>query len=323
MLDQNFEPLHTRIFLYILLTLFLTHTQWTPLQAQGKAGSQSLLQPDDISGLLCFWDFQEHSGADRMSWGKYRYALKEMNGPIRRVEDGIFGKYCVDIEWGQWFRIERKDAPGMDIHGTKQQLTMVAWVKRESDRVWQYIAGMWDEGLEKYRGKASGEGPDAPDRQYAMFINGYWQTHQTDYTRTRAENQVHGYVSPYGGATPDHPFAFDYATGGTKLEKGRWYMIAYTFDGSIIKVFVNGELDSNENCNPFPYDGPIHDGGEDGADFTVALRRVPTFPSYPEGKPDNEAGFDGHLGGLAIYDRALREEEINKLYQVSMSGKTP
>lgn len=280
------------------------------------------LMPTDISNLLAFWDFQEESGKDRISQGKFNYALKEMNGPISRVEDGVFGPYSTDFEWGQWFRILHKDAPGLDLHGANQEVTMVAWIKRESDRVWQYIAGMWDEGSEKFKGKATGTGEGRPARQYAIFINGYWQNNSATYERTRAVNQVHGYVSSTGGASPGYPFAFDYATGGTQLDEDEWYCIAYTYDGEYLKVYVNGELDSNDAYNPFPYDGSIFDGGEEGADFTVALRRVPGFPSYPNGYPENEAGFDGKIGGLAIYDRALTSEELMKVYQATLGNNS-
>lgn len=59
-----------------------------------------------------------------------------------------------------------------------------------------------------------------------------------------------GYVSLYGGATPEHPCAFDYATRDAKLEKNRWYILTFTYDGEQIKVYVNDKLDANGNNNP-------------------------------------------------------------------------
>ena len=286
--------------------------------SDNQTETEKILLPDDIPNCLTFWDFQEKAGKRRISKGKYNYALEEMNGPVKRVKDGVFGPYSADIVWGQWFRIKREIAPGLDLHGD-QQVTMVAWVKRESDRVWQYIAGMWNEGTADYRGKTHGDGEGAPARQYAIFINGAWQTDYTTYERIKAENQTHGYISSTGGATPGSPFAFDYATGGTHLEKNRWYMIAYTYDGESIRVYVDGKLDRNGNYNPFIFDGRIYDGGKNGSDFTVALRHVPGWPSYPDGVPENDAGFDGRLGGLAVYDRALNAEEISKLYNSTMN----
>lgn len=274
--------------------------------------------PLEIPGLISFWDFQEPAGQSRVARGPNSYALEEMNGPIARVEDGVFGPYSADLEWGQWFRARREAVPALDLHGN-DHLTMVAWIKRESDRVWQYIAGMWNEGDERFRGRPGGTGPGAPARQYAIFVNGAWQTDYTTYDRIRAQNQVHGYVSPFGGATPDRPFAFDYATGATPLQEDRWYMIAYTFDGEALRVYVDGRLDENGNYNPFLYDGEIFDPGENGTDFTVALRDHPRWPTYPEGVPEHEEGFDGRIGGLAVYDRALTDQEIAALYAGTMT----
>ena len=149
--------------------------------------------PAQVPGLLAFWDFQEPAGADRVSVGRYQYPLAERNGPIARVEDGVFGPYAVDFALGQWMILPHAEAPGLDLHGEDQQVSMVAWVKRQSDRHWQYIGGMWNE-----RDHA---------RQYALFMSGAWQTDWTTYERVRADNPAMGYVSPLGGATPGHPFA--------------------------------------------------------------------------------------------------------------------
>ena len=97
-------------------------------------------------------------------------------------------------------------------------------------------------------------------------------------------------------------------------------MIAYSYDQQALRVYVNGELARNGNYNPFYWDKPIHDGGKDGADFTVAQRSVPSWPNYPEReKPSNKVGFGGVLGGLAVYRRALQENEIRALYRSTMN----
>ncbi len=262
--------------------------------------------PGAVPGLLAFWEFQEPSGANKISAGRFQYALQERNGPIARAEDGVFGPSSADFEPGQWMILPHADAPGLDLHGDDQQVSMVAWIKRESNRPWQFIGGMWNE-----RDHA---------RQYGMFISGSWQTDWATYTRTRAVNQAMGYVSPFGGATPGHPFAFDYATGGTRLPKEEWTMIGYTFDGKSIRVYVNGELDRNGNANPFRYDGGMHDGG---SAFTVAQRAVKKWPDYPIGMPDVTTGFDGRLGGLAVWDRALTPAEMRTLHARTELPPTP
>lgn len=256
----------------------------------------------DIPNLICFWDFQKNGsgGTDLTSQGAYRYTLQEMNGPINRAEEGIFGASSLDIVRGQWLRIKRQDCPALNIHG-KREISVVAWVKRRADVNWQYIAGVWDERHER--------------RQYALFTSGHKQTDYTTLTRTDAKHQPHGYVSDVGGPTKDRPWAFSYATGKTKLEKDVWCMIAFTYDHEEIKVYYDGEVDTNGNCNPFLWDKPIFDGGEAGADFTVAQRDVHSWPNYPEDIPGNKVGFGGLLGGLGVFDRALRAEEVRDIYK--------
>ena len=295
--------------LLLLMLVALLH------DGRSQARDDQSTSPLDIPDLIAFWDFQPSGeGSDLTSRGPNRYTLQAMNGPVRRENDGVFGPASLEIERGQWLRIKREDCPALDIHG-KEEVSVVAWIKRRADNHWQYIAGMWDEGDKRFKGKVSGEGEGAPARQYALFLNGHKQADYKSLTRADADKQVHGYVSDSGGATPGKPFCFSYATGETYIEKDTWYMIAYTYDHQALRVYVNGKLDRNDNYNPFYWDQPIHDGGKDGADFTVAQRSVPSWPDYPEGKPGNEVGFGGVLGGLAVYKRALAPEELEKLYE--------
>ena len=301
-----------------ILSVLLCNT-WGLLGAQ-NAKEAALSTPLSIPNLIVFWNFQPSSeGSDLTSQGAYHYTLEEMNGPIDREENGVFGSSALAIERGQWLRIKRQDCPALNIHG-KQEVTIVAWIKRRADNHWQYIAGMWDEGDKRFKGKERGEGQGAPARQYALFLNGHKQADYQSLTRTDADNQVHGYVSEQGGATPGKPFSFSYATGKTFIKKETWYMIAYTYDQQALRVYVNGELDRNGNGNPFPWNKPIHNGGKDGADFTVAQRSVPSWPEYPKGEPGNKVGFGGVLGGLAVYQRALTAKELKLLYSSTLQN---
>lgn len=289
---------------YIHIHLFLTLCCVSFCARSQNSDDKATITPLDIPNLITFWDFQDTGDTgDLKSSGANTYTLEEMNGPIKRTEKGIFGPSALKIKRGQWLRIERKDCPELNIHG-KQEVTVVAWIKRQAYNHWQYIAGVWNEH-------------DAA-RQYALFTSGHKQSDHTTLDRTDADHQAHGYVSDAGGATNDRPFAFSYATGKTKLEYDEWYMIAFTYDQNAIKVYVNGKLDSNSNYNPFYWDKPIYEGVKNGADFTIAQRNVPSWSNYPEGMPKNKVGFGGVLGGLAVYDRAIRDNEISALYTSTM-----
>lgn len=263
-----------------------------------------MVLPENIPNLLCFWDFQESTNDYLVSKGKYAYRLNEMNGNIAHVKEGIFGPSSLEIKKGQWLMIKRDDCPGLNIHGN-QAVTVVAWINRKVDGNWQYIAGMWNERDAK--------------RQYALFTCGHKQTDYTTLERIDAQFQTHGYVSDVGGATPNRPYCFSYATGRAKINLNQWYMIAFTYDHKSLKVFFNGELDENGNYNPFFWEKPIFDGGKDGADFTIAQRALPAWPGYPiEVVPTHNEGFGGLLAGVAIYDRALNVDEVMGLYKSTM-----
>jgi len=257
----------------------------------------------DLPGLICFWDFQEIGGEPRRSMGPHDYPLREHHGKIVRVQDGVWGPYSSKIEQMQWLSIDRGDCPALMIHGKDAQFTVLAWIKRDSERRWQYIAGVWNE--------------TEAERQYALFVNGHRKTDYRTFTRTKADCQAHAYMSIEGGNTPGNFACFSYATGATRLEKNTWYFLAATYDQQSLKAYVNGKLDALEYCNPFVYSGkPIFDGGDHGADFTVAQRAIPDWKGYP-GTPYEKQGFSGQIGGLAVYDRALSAEQVAKVHAAS------
>lgn len=235
-------------------------------------------------GLVCLWDFQEEGGCTRISQGRYAYALREMAGPVSRVEDGVLGPYAAKVDFGQWFSLPRGECPGLNFHGERSGLTIAAWVKREARETpeCQTVAGMWNESRRK--------------RQYCLFL---------DLKIWDSQDQVCGHVSSVGGPTPGYEYCMTASIGGTPVTKGDWHFAAFTYDGKYARCYLDGRLDERESYNPYLYGDPLFDGGEDGADFTVcSVDR--------SGEPGNF--FSGLLGGLAVFDRALTEDEIRRLY---------
>ncbi|RKN84973.1 LamG domain-containing protein [Paenibacillus ginsengarvi] len=235
------------------------------------------------SGLICFWSFQEPSGEDRLSAGAHAYPLREMNGPIARVDGGVFGPYAARLDFGQWLRIPRDECSGLNMHGPQSQVSVAAWLRwgRSAYNGCEAVAGMWDESRLK--------------RQYCLFLNlRIWDSAE----------QVCGHVSSVGGPTPGYKYCMDSAIGSTPVTRDEWHFVAFTYDGAYAKAYLDGRLDERETYNPYRYEGCLFDGGSDGADFTVgAVDR--------SGEPGNF--FTGTLGGLAVFDRALGAEEIAAL----------
>lgn len=236
-----------------------------------------------LPGLISFWDFQESAGMQRKAKGPYCYDLTEMGGTIKRVADGFFGPFSAHMEQGKWFNIFRKDCPALNLRGKNAQVSVVAWVKREvkDNNECEAIAGMWNETQKQ--------------RQYCLFLNlGIWDSAQ----------QVCGHISSMGGPTSGFQYCMDASIGNTPVPFGSWQCIAFTYDGYLAKSYLNGELDTRETYNPYAYDSGLFDGGEDGSDFTVgAVHRNGEFGNW----------YTGLLGGLAVFNRALTEEEMREI----------
>lgn len=267
------------------------------------AGSALIPRP------IAFWDFQEPSGSPRRSTGRHKLVLEEQCGPLERVSGGPCERpFSLRLRHGQWLRLPREDCPGLNLHG-KQPLTLVAWVRLLGERPWQFIAGMWDERAR---------------RQYGLFVNGTKQYDSATDDRRRARMQVHGYLSDTGGKSPGKEACFSYATGATALKTKRWYCLASVWDGSRLAVYLDGRLDANATANPIPFNAPIFNGipsdatdGHSrwadlpGADFTVGQHGHVQWLNYPKGSGPQDEGFDGCLGGLAVFDQALPADALD------------
>ncbi len=248
----------------------------------------------DLPGLISFWDFSRREGKRWLpAAGIADYALVEVEQPLEQVSEGIFGDYSARFARQHWCYIRRQDCPLLNIHGADAQLTVVAWLKREQGPTTgcQAVAGMWNE---------------YDRRQYAMFLN-----LQFDGQR----DQVGAHVSATGGPTPPHPYCYEAALGETRVAFGEWVCATMTYDGREARVYLNGKLDASPGRNPFVHPHGIFDGGPSGAHFTVgAVSRPNRVDIITPGTEDVGNSFEGLLGGLAIYNRALTENEIKSHY---------
>ncbi|OMF21957.1 hypothetical protein BK133_27425 [Paenibacillus sp. FSL H8-0548] len=238
-----------------------------------------------VDGLVSFWDFQEACGDEYVAKGPYPYRLKKMNETVEQAEKGVFGANSVNLTNGSWLSIPRNDCPELNIHGPQATLTVAAWINRAeiTSSGCEFIAGIWNETAKK--------------RQYGMFINlEIWDSSE----------QVCGHVSAVGGPTPGYKYCMTSAIGATPVSKGDWHFIAFTYDGMEARAYLDGRLDRRDRYNPYAYPDGLFNGGEGGADFTVgAVNRSGEIGNF----------YNGLLGGLAVFNRALSEKEILMIHQ--------
>lgn len=254
-------------------------------ELQANAAAQAVHITEN---LLCFWDFQEPTGEKRAAKGAYSYSLREGGEPVPRKNEGVFGQYSADLQGKHWFEMSPGECPGLNFFGTAE-LTVMAWIKWRNNEAkgCQAVAGIWNETAKK--------------RQYCLFL---------DLRIWDSKHQVCGHVSAEGGPTPGYPYCMTSAIGSTPVDH-EWHLATFTYDGSYAKVYLDDHLDVREQYNPFYYPNGLYDGGEERADFTVgAVDRSEEIGNF----------YNGLLGGLAIFDRALTAEEVALLYKQTLAS---
>ncbi|MDB6015981.1 MAG: Peptidase BlaR1 [Pedosphaera sp.] len=90
--------------------------------------------------------------------------------------------------------------------------------------------------------------------------------------------------------------------GATPVEVNTWYHVAMTYDGKIMKLYVNGNVDGS-----MPASGPI---------------TVTANPLLIGGDGFGGWDFAGLVDELSLYNRALSAEEIQSIYEAGSAGKS-
>jgi len=120
-------------------------------------------------------------------------------------------------------------------------------------------------------------------------------------------NTIYELILDNGGyhAFGKYVFYFDGGTGRvistTNWNTGQWAHIAVTYDGSYVKMYVNGVLESST-----PYTSPI---------------LTSTDPLLLGDSSGHANSYAGLIDEVAIYNRALTAEEIQQQYQNGLNGK--
>ena len=76
----------------------------------------------------------------------------------------------------------------------------------------------------------------------------------------------------------------------TAPERGQWYHLAGTYDGSILNVYVNGQLENSVS----------HSGTIVGSNKPLMIGN----------RPSGDRGFSGSIADVRIYDTALSDSDI-------------
>lgn len=300
------------------------------LSSVAFAGNPSVV--GSMPGLVAFWTFGEEAGQPRVSRGtKEKHELSEVNGPIARVDGGPYSGYSAKLNGTQYWQIKHADLGDLDISGPDARVSMFAVVFIEDLAHSKTIAGIWSEG--------KGANDDSGTRQYALLMN------MPTYGGTR---QLTPHVSSEGGVTrradgSAFPWCADYAASKSEVPEGRWCTLGFSYDSKYLRAYVNGVCESralepvkdkrtdpyftkegpngnDRGMNPyyhgrgiFHYDPALHATAKIApSDFTVGSRMA-------VGSMTKEA-TKGRFGGLAVFNRALTDEEMMKLHEAANVG---
>lgn len=282
--------------LYAILLLFvLMQSSGPPDFKTGNSEFISKIKQTD--GLVAFWDFKEKEGHARKAVGKGKFPLKEENGSLPRIKEGPLSGFSAKFGNKAFLKLENAKTGALNIYGKNQGVTVIAWVKWEGST--GFVGGMWNE----YQ--------DGGKRQYGLFVS---------LPHYNGADQVCGHISKTGKPTPPFPYSIDYSASKQVVVKNQWQCVSFTYDGEWIKSYLNGNFQSRE---PELID---HTKGFDGYPEGLIQSKNPYY--FPDGMGNNGSDFTvgavllksgmgnfyhGLIGGLAVFNRTLTENEIKEL----------
>ena len=270
-----------------------------PILAQQNDPDPGLISTlTSTEGLVALWRFDEAPGQARQAVGEGTFPLREGSGPVERVREGPVSGYAIRLDGNNYLRLNHEQTGALNLHGEGQGVTVVAWVRWTGGQT-GFVGGMWNEHT------------DGGRRQYGLFIS---------LPHYNGRDQVCGHISQTGKATPPFPYSIDYSASKQTVLADTWTCIAFTYDGAYIRSYVNGIFEPRkpelirhtkgfegypeglvQSKNPYYFPAGM---GDNGSDFTVGAVQL-------KGGMGNF--YKGLIGGLAVYDRALSEEELSRL----------
>lgn len=288
------------IILLFCLALFNANILAFQKQVDLSSPNVSLIEKiKSTNGFVALWKLDEKPGEERRAIGLGQFPLKESDGKVERINEGPISGYSILLDGTDYLSLSHSQTKQLNIFGDNAQVTVIAWIKWTGEQT-GFVAGMWNE----YQ--------DGGKRQYGLFISLPYYN---------GKDQVCGHISKTGKPTQPFPYSIDYSASKQKVLINEWCCVAFTYDGKHIRSYLNGIFESREpelinNTNGFegypngltqtknPYYYP--DGiGDNGSDFTIGAVLL---------RSGMGNFFKGLIGGVAVYNRSLTEQEIRHIY---------
>ena len=273
---KRLETIYICILSIVIVVLFVFLYFFVYFQKDEAILKTKYLIPQ---GTVALWDFCRDGDylTDIVSGHKFT--------PINITRDKNKGVY---FDGSAYLEIKNADIGNLDVAKYGEEVTVMALITPSEINV-DYIAGLWTEN------------DNDPHREYGLFI---------DLPKYGGSRRVVGHVSRYGGASPGIPYSRDYAASGRSVTVGRNSFIGMTYDGHIVKSFLDGltdiYMDYQESGLSYKYDkNPyVFNLGlnkKSKADFNVGANLLTSgMCNY----------YKGYISKLIVVARALSEKEM-------------
>ncbi|MBE6413721.1 MAG: LamG domain-containing protein [Verrucomicrobiaceae bacterium] len=254
----------------------------------------------ETKNLVAYWDFDGDTPFTSKG-GIQQHTLSPV-GNISLRDDGIVSGKSLYLDGKSYLFIPYKKTGTLNVK--TNQVTVLAWVKKDNNSKIGFVAGMWNE----YQ--------DGGKRQYGLFVSLPYYN---------GADQVCGHISKLGGPTPPFPYSIDYSASAQKVPFEEWALVGFTYDGTYIRSYMNGDFKARESelishtkgfkgypnglvqsKNPYYYPDGI---GDNGSDFTVGAVQL---------KKGMGNFFKGYINSIAVFDRALSDVEMKQIYMRSL-----
>lgn len=188
------------------------------------------------------------------------------NNTVGYSSDSKEGDNSADFEAGnsEYLSIADVAQAGLDITG---DISICAWVKAESVTGYHFIAGKWNDGS---------------NESYSVY-------------RSSTSSCIVFDLSNDGSSETVAKAAVD-------LSVGTWMHVAYVYNGTDMRIYIDGALSSNGADNPKTYSGGIYNST---APFCIGAGLNGGSPSFY---------FDGLIDEVAVFSRALSADEVEDIY---------
>lgn len=251
---------------------------------------------ESVSGLVAYWDFSgEKDFLVSKGKGEYRLNSSRDEDPVI-VKEGPLSGNSIYFDGTDYLYIPYSETGKLNVK--TNAVTVVAWVKWTGEQT-GFVAGMWNE----YK--------DGGKRQYGLFVSLPYYN---------GKDQVCGHISYTGKPTPPFPYSIDYSASEGKVPMNEWCCVAFTYDGTYIRSYLNGVFEKRDE------ELIEHTKGFDG--YPEGLRQCKNPYYFPYGIGDNGSDFTvgavllkngmgnffkGQIGGIAVYDKSLSDDDMRKI----------